>query len=87
MNMKVSIVTPTFNSSKEIEDCLKSISSQTYHNIEHIIVDGGSTDETLDIVEKYRGNRISIVISEHDNGIYDAMNKGEILNDVHSRSS
>ena len=76
MNMKVSIVTPTFNSSKEIEDCLTSVNSQTCCDIEHIIVDGGSKDGTLDIVEKYRGNRISIVISEHDNGIYDAMNKG-----------
>jgi len=64
MNMKVSIVTPTFNSSKEIEDCLKSISSQTYHNIEHIIVDGGSTDETLDIVEKYRGNNVDSCYSD-----------------------
>jgi len=71
-DLKISVITAVYNSKNTIEDCLKSISSQTYHNIEHIIVDGGSTDETLDIIKKYSG-RIAYWISESDNGIYDAM--------------
>jgi glycosyltransferase len=71
---KVSIITATYNSSATIKDTLESIAKQTYHNIEHIIIDGASTDNTLAIVNNYP--HISKIISEKDNGIYDAMNKG-----------
>ena len=72
--MKVSIITPTFNSSKTIIDTINSINSQSYDNIEHIIIDGNSTDETVNLCKKYAPN--SIIITEQDSGIYDAMNKG-----------
>lgn len=73
--MKVSIITVCFNSEKTIEDTLKSIQSQTYSNIEYIVVDGLSKDQTNNIVKKY-GDIVSKHISEKDNGLYDAMNKG-----------
>ena len=73
--MKVSIITVCFNSAETIEDTIKSVLSQDYNDIEYIVVDGGSTDGTLDIVNRYK-NKIAKVISEPDNGIYDAMNKG-----------
>lgn len=71
--MKVSIITITFNSAKTIKDTLRSIDSQTYPDIEHIIIDGASKDDTLDIVKQYPNVK---VLSEPDKGIYDAMNKG-----------
>ena len=74
MNPKVSIITATYNSSVTLEDTLRSIASQTYPNIEHIIVDGLSSDNTLELVSKYP--HVAIVNSEKDNGIYDAMNRG-----------
>ncbi len=74
-NQKISIITIIFNRVQTIEDCIKSIVKQTYPHIEHIIIDGGSTDGTLDIIRKYESN-ITTVISEPDNGVYDAMNKG-----------
>lgn len=73
--MKVSIITVCFNIAGTIEDSIKSVLSQDYKNIEYIVVDGGSTDGTLDIINRYR-DKIAKVISEPDNGIYDAMNKG-----------
>ncbi len=73
--MKISIITVTYNSSATIEDCITSIQNQTYSNIEHIIIDGASKDNTVNIV-KSLPNRVSKIISEPDNGIYDAMNKG-----------
>jgi glycosyltransferase involved in cell wall biosynthesis len=73
--MKVSIITTAFNSAKTIEDTIKSVINQSYSDIEYIIIDGGSTDGTLDIVNKYK-EKISKIISEKDNGVYDAMNKG-----------
>ena len=60
---------------KVLEDTIQSIVTQTYKNLEYIIVDGGSTDETLDIIHKYQ-EHITTVISEPDQGLYDAMNKG-----------
>lgn len=74
-----SIVTPAFNSSLFIEDCIRSIKGQTYDNIEHIIIDGGSTDGTIDIIKKYEGTYSMIWLSEPDNGMYDAINKGFAL--------
>lgn len=73
--MKISIITVCFNSSKTIEKTLQSILSQTYNNIEYIVVDGGSSDSTLEILKKYT-KIISKLISEPDKGLYDAMNKG-----------
>lgn len=73
--MKVSIITVCYNSEKTIEDTIKSVVSQNYHNIEYIVVDGGSSDDTLKIIERNR-KHIDILISEPDEGIYDAMNKG-----------
>jgi glycosyltransferase len=72
--MKISIITATYNSAKTIGDTLESINKQTYKNIEHIIIDGKSKDDTLRIIETFDHDRI--VISESDKGIYDAMNKG-----------
>ncbi len=74
----VSVITVSYNSEKTIEKTLKSVLNQTYQNFEYIIIDGGSTDQTLEIIEQYRdkfGDKLKIV-SEKDNGIYDAMNKG-----------
>lgn len=73
--MKISIITATFNSSKTISDCISSVSDQSYQLIEHIIIDGVSRDNTLEII-KALPNRVVKIISEPDEGIYDAMNKG-----------
>jgi glycosyltransferase len=72
--MKVTIITPTFNSAKTLSHNLNSVARQSYKNIEHIIVDNCSSDGTLELAKKYP--HISQIISEKDNGIYDAMNKG-----------
>lgn len=74
--MKVSIITVCFNSEATIRDTFNSINNQTYKNIEHIIVDGASTDATVKIVNECAGTSNLKIISEKDNGIYDAMNKG-----------
>jgi glycosyltransferase involved in cell wall biosynthesis len=73
--MNISIITITYNSASVIEHCLTSIANQTYKNIEQIIVDGASSDGTVDILNRHAKN-ISILISEPDKGIYHAMNKG-----------
>ena len=75
---KFSVITVTYNAGKVLEDTIQSVVFQTYRNVEYIIVDGNSKDNTLEIVDKYR-NRISQVISEPDKGLYDAMNKGILL--------
>ena len=72
---KFSIITVTYNAEKVLEDTIQSVISQTYRNVEYIIVDGASKDHTLEIINKYH-NRINKVISEPDKGLYDAMNKG-----------
>jgi glycosyltransferase len=72
--MKISIITATYNSSATVRDTLSCIASQQYANIEHIIVDGLSKDNTLTIVKEFP--HVAKVISEKDKGIYDAMNKG-----------
>jgi glycosyltransferase involved in cell wall biosynthesis len=73
--MKISIITVTFNSASVINHCLASVKAQKYENIEHVIIDGASTDETLSLL-KFRSEQLATLISEPDNGIYDAMNKG-----------
>ena len=73
--MKVSLITVVYNNEKFIENSICSVLSQKYSNIEYIIIDGGSSDGTLNIIEKYK-DRIDLFISEPDKGIYDAMNKG-----------
>lgn len=73
---KISIVTPVFNGEKYIEECMCSIMNQHYSNYEHIIVDGGSTDNTLSIIKKYKNKYNLTYISEKDNGMYDAIVKG-----------
>ena len=72
---KFSIITVSYNAGKVLEDTIQSVICQTYRNMEYIIVDGGSTDHTLEVANKYR-DRISKIISEPDKGLYDAMNKG-----------
>lgn len=72
---KISIITVCFNSAKTIEQTIDSVVKQTYQNIEYIIIDGSSTDGTVDIIKKYE-DKIAYWVSEPDEGIYDAMNKG-----------
>jgi glycosyltransferase involved in cell wall biosynthesis len=79
--LKISIITVAYNSNKTIEDTIKSVLDQTYSDIEYILVDGGSSDNTLNIIKEYEGKFIASKksykwISEKDNGIYDAINKG-----------
>ncbi|SFW36919.1 glycosyltransferase family 2 protein [Selenomonas ruminantium] len=73
--LKISIITVSFNAAKTIRQTIESVLEQTYCDIEYIIIDGASTDGTVDIVKSY-GERIAYWISEPDKGIYDAMNKG-----------
>ncbi len=72
---KVSIITVSLNAVTSIEQAIKSVHLQTYPDIEYLIIDGGSTDSTLDIIKKYM-DCISYFVSEHDGGVYNAMNKG-----------
>lgn len=73
--MKVSIITSCYNREKTIAQAIESVLSQDYPNIEYIVVDGASKDNTLAIINRYRG-RISHIISEPDNGMYEGINKG-----------
>ncbi|MFC1917413.1 glycosyltransferase family 2 protein [Chloroflexota bacterium] len=72
----VSVITPSYNTGRFIEETILSIKNQTYPHIEHIIMDGGSTDETLDIIRKYEGTYDMRWVSEPDKGQSDAINKG-----------
>lgn len=74
-NIRISIIIATFNAEKTLRQCLSSVMEQTYANIELIVVDGGSTDSTVQILETFQ-NEISYWISERDTGIYNAWNKG-----------
>ena len=73
--MKVSIITVVYNGAEFIRDCIESVLNQTYSDIEYIIVDGKSTDGTVEIVQSY-GTNVARFVSEPDKGLYDAMNKG-----------
>ncbi|MDA8554990.1 glycosyltransferase [Luminiphilus sp.] len=87
--IKVSVITVSFNSGRTIHSTIKSVNQQSFSNIEHIFIDGGSSDRTLDIIEEYRGTN-SLVSSERDEGVYDALNKGiqhasgEVVGFLHS---
>lgn len=87
--MKVSIITITYNSGATLRDTIESVVNQSYPNIEYIIVDGLSNDNTLSIVDEYKG-KIAKVVSEKDHGLYDALNKGiklasgDIIGLIHS---
>lgn len=87
--MKVSIITIVYNNQSTITDCIQSVQAQTYHNIEHIVIDGGSTDGTQKMIEPFR-QKLAYYVSEKDNGLYDALNKGikvatgEIIGILHS---
>lgn len=72
--MKISIVTVTYNASTTLEATMLSVFNQTYSCVEYIIIDGGSTDDTINIIGKY-ADKLSYWVSEPDKGIYDAMNK------------
>ena len=74
-NYKISIITVTKNSEKFLEDCILSVHNQSYKNYEHIIIDGNSTDNTVNIIKKHE-EKITYWMSESDEGLYDAMNKG-----------
>jgi glycosyltransferase involved in cell wall biosynthesis len=73
--MKISVITVSFNSAATIGDTLSSLAEQSWPDIEHLVIDGGSTDATLEIVRR-SGTRLARLVSERDGGIYDAMNKG-----------
>lgn len=73
--MKISLITVVFNSQSTIERCIISVLRQKFNNFQYIVIDGGSTDATVDIINKYH-DKIDFFVSEPDKGIYDAMNKG-----------
>ncbi|NDW11790.1 glycosyltransferase [Bacteroides sp. 214] len=75
MSSLITIVTVSYNAASTIEATILNVINQTYKNIEYIIIDGGSKDDTLDIIKRYE-DKISSWISEPDKGVYDAMNKG-----------
>lgn len=75
LHPKFSIITVTYNAGATLEDTIQSVITQTYRNLEYIIIDGGSKDRTLEIIEQYRPH-IHKVVCEPDKGLYDAMNKG-----------
>lgn len=73
--MKISVITIVYNAQDTIKRCIESVIGQNYNNIEYIIIDGGSTDNSLQIINQYKSH-IKVLVSEPDQGIYDAMNKG-----------
>ena len=91
--MKISIITATYNSEATLKSCMISVLHQSYKNIEYVIIDGNSTDKTLELIKQHQLQFPQIefkILSERDNGIYDALNKGvqlatgEVIGFVHS---
>lgn len=76
--LKISIITIVYNNKEHIDDCINSVLNQNYSNVEYIIIDGGSTDGTVDIIKKH-GELVSVFVTEPDLGLYDALNKGIAL--------
>ncbi len=76
--MKISVITVSYNSAATMEDTLRSVAAQRYQEVEHLIVDGGSRDGTLEIIDRHRAT-LAQVVSEPDQGVWDAMNKGIAL--------
>lgn len=74
-DLKISLITVVYNAQNTIERCINSVLRQKFNNIQYIIIDGGSTDNTIQIIDRYR-DKIDFFLSEPDNGLYDAMNKG-----------
>ena len=77
-NCKITVITAVYNNKETIKDALESVLSQTYHNVEHIVIDGGSTDGTVELIRTFE-DKVTKFISEPDGGIYDAFNKGIAL--------
>ncbi len=75
-DLKITVITPVYNGAEYIEQCLQSVMNQTYKNFEHIVMDGGSTDGTVDIVKKYESLYNVRIYSKRDNGMYDAIANG-----------
>lgn len=75
MSLRISVITAVFNRASTLEECLRSVQSQHWSEIEHIVIDGGSTDGSMDIVRRHRAH-LGHVVSEPDRGVYDALNKG-----------
>lgn len=73
--VKISVVTATWNCAETVSDCLASVAAQTYRNREHVVIDGASTDDTLNVLKAHE-NELAVLVTEKDNGIYDALNKG-----------
>jgi glycosyltransferase involved in cell wall biosynthesis len=73
--LKISLITPCYNAEAYIGRCIQSVIAQNYPGLEYIIIDGGSTDDTLNIIDQYK-KHITRIVSEPDKGVYDAMNKG-----------
>ncbi len=73
--MKISVITISFNNLEDIRPTLESVVNQTYNNIEYIVIDGNSTDGTLEVIDEF-SDKIDVFVSEPDNGMYDAINKG-----------
>lgn len=74
-SLKISVVTATWNCADTVRDCLAAVAAQTYKCREHIVIDGGSVDGTVDILKSHR-DQLAVLVSEKDKGIYDALNKG-----------
>lgn len=75
LNPQVTVITAVYNAEKYLDDCIQSILNQNYKGFEYIIIDGGSTDGTVDIIKKYQ-DQLGYWVSEPDQGVYDAWNKG-----------